>query len=52
MTNTTIVTGRNQFGEVIARVETTYENRFEVINKVMNMEEVTDVTTKTIIKRA
>ena len=48
----TIVTGMNQYGDVIARVETTYEERFEVINQVMDMEEVTTVTTTTIIKRA
>lgn len=48
----TIVTGINQYGDVIARVETTYEKRFEVINQVMDMEEVTAVTTTTIIKRA
>lgn len=48
----TIVTGMNQYGDVIARVETTYEKRFEVINQVMDMEEVTAVTTTTMIKRA
>lgn len=47
----TIVTGRNQYGDVIARVETTYEKRFEVINQVMDMEEVTVVTTATTIKK-
>lgn len=49
----TIVTGMNQYGDVIARIETTYENRFETINKVLDMEEVTcihTVTTMTIKK--
>ena len=46
----TIVTGRNQYGDVIVRVETTYEKRFDIINQVMDMEEVTAVTTATIIK--
>lgn len=46
----TIVTGRNQYGDVIIRIETTYEERFEVINQVMDMEEVTAVTTNTIIR--
>lgn len=50
MTNTTIVTGYNEQNEVIIRIETTYENRFETINRVMDMEEVTHMTTKTIIK--
>lgn len=47
----TIVTGRNQYDDVIIRIETTYEKRFDVINQVMDMEEVTAVTTKTIIER-
>lgn len=46
----TIVTGRNQYGDVIIRIETTYEERFEVINQVMDMEEVTAVTTNTTIR--
>lgn len=46
----TIVTGRNQYGDVIIRIETTYEKRFDIINQVMDMEEVTAVTTATVIK--
>lgn len=52
MKNTTIVTGYNELGDVIIRVETTYEDRFATVNRVMDTEEVTHVTTKTVIKRA
>ena len=52
MTGTTIITGYNQYNEVIITLEAEYNDRFQAINKAMDTEEVTHVTTKTIIKRA
>lgn len=48
----TVVTGYNDNNEVIAVGTTGYEDRFELINEIANMEEVTFITTATKIKEA
>lgn len=50
MKNTVTVVGRNENGEVIIRINTTRENKYNAINKAMDTEEVTYVTTKEIIR--
>ena len=51
MTGTTIITGYNEYNEVIITVEAEYNDRFQAINKAMDTDGVTHVTTKTVIKR-
>lgn len=46
----TIVTGYNENNEIVVVGEVGYEDRFEMIDTIMEMEEVTFITTATKIK--
>lgn len=51
MKGKTTVIGYDNNNNVIIKVGCEYNNRYEVINKILNTENVTHITTTTILER-
>lgn len=51
MTNITTINGYNEKNEIIATATAPYKERFTAINRIMDMPEVTHITTQTTIKK-
>lgn len=50
MTNITTINGYNAKNEIVATATAPYEERFAEINRIMNLPEVTHITTCTRIQ--
>ena len=51
MTNITTINGYNAKNEIVATATAPYKERFAAINRIMDMPEVTHITTQTTIKK-
>lgn len=51
MTNITTINGYNAKNEIVATATAPYEERFAEINRIMDLPEVTHITTCTTIRR-
>lgn len=51
MTNITTINGYNAKNEIVATATAPYEERFAEINRIMNLPEVTHITTCTTLRQ-